>query len=248
MRKIIVALLLLCFSSFSLNALELRGALHLDTFAKSHAVGFSFFAEEDITSHIAMRAQADYLKAKAYDVQTLVVGKLDIFTLAGGFALEINNGDTIPIAPGIGLLFGWQLTKALDLETTALLSFTPEDLSKLHDIRAKVLFIYNTDNTNTTFSYKADKSFATSDFINTLDLQVEAFEKGIPVGLSVGSGIDFLINNDGFGFDVTVTGGLNVYAGKYGTYFAKTTLEVFTTKEQGSLPYEVAVGARFTFQ
>ena len=246
MRKIVIVLLFLSLSS--LNALELRGAFHLDTFADSHAVGVSFFAEEDITPRIAMRAQADYLRAKAYDAQALIVGKLGIFTLAGGFALEINNGDTIPIAPGMGLLFGWQITKALDLETTALLSFTPEDLSKLHDIRAKVLFIYNTENTNTTFSYKADKSFVTSDFANTLDLQVEAFEAGIPIGLSVGSGIDLLVNSGGFDFDVTVTGGLNVYAGKYGSYFAKTTLEVFSTKDQRGIPYEVAVGARFNFQ
>jgi len=245
MRKIIVSLLLICLPSLSLGALDLRGAIHVDTFGNDHAVGFSFFAEENITQRIAMRAQADYLRAKAYDVQALVVGRFDMLTLAGGFALEINNGDTIPIAPGAGLLFGWQITRALGLETTMLLSFKPEDLSELHDIRAKILFIYNTENSNTTLSYKADKSFVTSDFVNTLDLQVEAFEEGIPVGLSIGSGVDFLIKSGGFDFDVTMAGGLNVYAGKYGTYFVKTNIEVFSTVENRGIPYEIVVGTRF---
>lgn len=246
MRKIAISLFLICFSSFTLSALDLRGALHVDNFAKSHSVGFSFFAEESITPYLAMRAQADYLRAKNYDVQTLIVGTVERFKLAGGFALKINDSASLAIAPGLGMLFGWQITKALGLEATALLYLTPSDLSKLYDLRAKILFTYNTRNANTTFSYKADKSFVSNDFINTLDLQVEALEPGFPVGLAVGTGLDLLINSEGFGFDVMVSGGLNVYAGKYGTYFAKTNLEVFSTTELQNIPYEVIVGARFS--
>ena len=74
---------------------------------------------------------------------------------------------------------------------------------------------------------------------------MEAFEEGIPVGLSIGSGVDFLIKSGGFDFDVTMAGGLNVYAGKYGTYFVKTNIEVFSTVENRGIPYEIVVGTRF---
>lgn len=236
-----------CICTLSLCAFDLLGSLHVDTFSGSHNVGFSFLAEENIIPKLAMRAEAEYLTEQEYDIQILGVVKLSPVTLGGGFALEVTQNPQLPISPGMGLLCGWQATENFAIETSAILAFTPENLGKLHDIRVKLNVFYNTENVNTDFSYKIKKGIATSDFINTLAFQVEAFEQGVPVGLIVGAGSDIFIDTEGLGLMVSVAGGLNVYTGKYGTYFAKTKVGIFSLQSTSAIPYEIVAGARFSF-
>lgn len=245
MRKLLAILLCSCILPLSLKALDLSGAIHVDTFGNDISAGVSFLAEENILKGLAVRAQAEYLTAKSYDIQALVLGELSRFTFGGGFALGIDNGLELPIAPGMGLLLGLQITRRLDLETAAIITFTPNNMGRLHDVRAKLHLHYNTQNSNATFGYRMKKGIATSDFINSLNFEVEAFELGIPIGLLVGSGVDFTLDG-GFGLDVNVVGGLSVFAGKYGTYFAKARVGVFSTGTAGSIPYEIATGAKFS--
>ena len=242
MRKITIILVVFSICTVSLSAFDLSGSLHVDSFAGKPMVGFSFLAEEDIIPRLAVRAQTDYLTANEYDVQILGIAKLGPVFLGGGFALEITNN----LQPGAGLLLGWQMTKHFALETATILSFTPEDLGKLHDIRGKLNVFYDTENVNADFSYKIKMGIATTDFINTLAFQVEAFEQGIPVGLTVGAGSDFFIDEQGFNLTVDVLGGLNVYGGKYGTYFAAARIGIFTLRVAQPIHYEVIMGARFS--
>lgn len=246
MRKKVACLLAFCVCTISLSAFDLSGSLHVDTYGGSHAVGFSFFAEENIFSKFAMRVQTDYLTAKEYDIQILGIVKLAPITFGGSFALEVTNNSTIPISPGMGILFDWQITKRLSWALSGIVAFTPENLGTLHDIRAKTTLFYNTENVNAEFSYKVKKGIATTDFINTLDFQTEAFEEGIPIGLIVGAGADILMLDTGFDLKASVKGGLSVYAGKYGTYFAKTKVGVFSMKSGSTIPYEIVLGARFS--
>ncbi len=247
MRKLASSLLVvaLCLTC-SLQALDLSGAIHVDTYTGKPTVGFSFLAQENIAKWMSMRAQADYLAAQSYDVQALVLGEISRFTLGGGIALGIQSDATPPIVPGISLLFGLQATRHLDIETAAVLTFTPENLGKLHDLRARIDFLYKTENTDSLIGYTLRKGIATDDFINTLKLEVEAFGPGIPVGLIIGSEIDLLLVSPGIGIDVDVIGGLLVITGKYGTYFAKAKIGVLSHKEGIGIPYDIAVGARFS--
>lgn len=242
MRKIVIILVVFSICTVSLRAFDLSGSLHVDSFAGKPMVGFSFLAEEDIIPRLAVRAQTDYLTANEYDVQILGIAKLGPVFLGGGFALEITNN----LQPGAGLLLGWQMTKHFALETATILSFTTEDLGKLHDIRGKLDVFYDTENVNADFSYKIKMGIATTDFINTLAFQVEAFEQGIPVGLTVGAGSDFFIDAEGLGLTATVLGGLNVYGGRYGTYFATAKMGLFSLRGENAIPYEIEVGARFS--
>lgn len=246
MKKIIASLLVSCICMFTLCAFDLSGSIHVDTYAGKPVVGFSFLAEENIIPKLAIRAQADYLTAQEYDIQILGILKLAPVVLGTGFALEVTNNPQLPISPGMGLILGWQITESFAMETAAILAFTPEDLGKLHDIRAKLDFFYDTENVNTDFSYKIKKGIATKDFINTLAFQVEAFEQGIPVGLTVGANSDFFIDTEGFGLTAAVLGGLNVYCGRYGTYFTTTKMGLFSLRGASSIPYEIVVGARFS--
>ena len=245
MKKNLANLFVIYVCMISLSAFDLSGSLHVDTFSGSHNVGFSFFAEENIIPKLAMRAEAEYLTAREYDIQILGVVRLSPVTLGGGFALEVTKNPQLPISPGMGLLFGWQATKNFAMETSAIVAFTPEDLGKLHDIRVKMAFFYNTDNVNTDFSYKIKKGIATSDFINTLAFQVEAFEQGVPVGLVVGADSDIFIDTEGLGLMFSVVGGLNVYTEKYGTYFATTKIGLLSSRTD-TTPYEITAGARFS--
>lgn len=247
MKRNIACLIAFCIYTLSLCAFDLSGSLHVDTFSGNHHVGFSFLAEENIIPKLAMRAEAEYLTKQEYDIQILGVVKFSPVTLGGGVALEVTTNPQLPISPGVGLLVGWQATENFAMETSAILAFTPENLSKLHDIRVKLNFFYDTENVNTDFSYKIQKGIATSDFINSLDFQVEAFEQGVPVGLILGAGSDIFINTEGLGLMVSVAGGLTVYTGKYGTYFAKTKLGIFSLQNSSAVPYEIVAGARFSF-
>lgn len=247
MRRLAASLSLsiLCLAC-PLWALDLSGALHVDTYTGSPTVGFSFLAQENITKRMSMRAQADYLSAKSYDVQALVLGEISRLTLGGGIALGIQNDVKTPIVPGIGFLFGVQATKTFSLETAAVLTFSPENLGKLHDVRARIDFLYKTENTDSVIGYSVKKGIATDDFVNTLKLEVEAFGPGIPVGLIVGSEMNLLIVSPGVGIDVNVTGGLLVIAGRYGTYFAKAKVGVLSHTKGIGIPYDIAVGAKFS--
>lgn len=246
MRKIVVFLFVFSIYTLPLCAFDLAGGIHVDSFSGKPVVGFSFLAEENIIPKLAVRAQTDYLTANEYDIQILGIMKLAPVFLGCGFALEVTNNSQLPISPGMGLLLGWQITKNFALETSAILTFTPTNLEKLHDIRAKLNLFYNTENVNADFNYKLKTGIATKDFINTLDFQVEAFEKGIPVGLTVGAGSNFFIDEKGFELTTTVTGGLNVYTGKYGTYMATARIALFSLRGGSAMPYEVVVGARFS--
>lgn len=246
MRKTIASLLVSFICICTLWAFDLSGSIHVDTFAGSPMVGCSFLAEENIIPKLAIRAQANYLTAKEYDIQILGIVKLEPVVFGGGFALEVTNNQQLPISPGMGLLLGWQITESFALETAAIVAFIPEDLGKLHDIRVKLDFFYDTDNVNTDFSYKIKKGIATQDFINTLAFQVEAFEQGVPVGVIVGAGSDFFIDAEGLGLTATVLGGLNVYGGRYGTYFATAKMGLFSLRGENAIPYEIEVGARFS--
>jgi hypothetical protein len=247
MKKIISTVLTLYIWTFSLHAFDLSGSLHIDTYNGSPTVGFSFFAEENIIPRLAMRVQTDYLTAKEYDIQILGVAKFSPISFGGGFALEITKNPQIPISPGVGMLFDWQITKKLSWKTAGLLTFTHKNLGVLHGINVKTNFLYNSENVNADFGYKVRKGIAVNDFVNTLTLQAEAFEKGIPIGLIVGTGIDFLTIDTGFDLLASVTGGLGMYAGKYGSYFAKTKIGIFSLRNSNSIPYEIAFGARFSF-
>lgn len=247
MRKIIITLIAISIWTISLHAFDLSGSLHVDTYGGSPAVGFSFFAEENFIPKLAMRVQADYLTAREYDIQILGVAKLSPISFGGGFVLEITNNPQIPISPGVGLLFDWQITKRLSWATSGLLTFTHKNLGVLHDVNVKTNFFYNAENVIADFGYKLRKGIAINDFVNTLILQAEAFEKGIPIGLIVGTGIDFLTIDTGFELMASITGGLSVYAGKYGNYFVKSKVGIFSLKNSSSIPYEIAFGARFSF-
>lgn len=247
MKKIIITALAIYIWTFSLYAFDLSGSLHVDTYGGSPAVGFSFFAEENIIPKLAMRVQTDYLTAKEYDIQILGVTKFSPISFGGGFALKVTNNPQIPISPGVGMLFDWQITKNLSWATSGLLTFTHENLGVLHDFNVKTNFFYNSENVNADFGYKIRKGIAVNDFVNTLILQAEAFEKGIPIGVIVGTGIDFLTIDTGFELTASVTGGLSVYAGKYGNYFVKTKVGIFSLKNSSSTPYEIVLGARFSF-
>ena len=62
-----------------------------------------------------------------------------------------------------------------------------------------------------------------------------------------GTGIDFLTIDAGFDLTASVTGGLSIYADKYGSYFIKTKIGIFSLRNNSSIPYEIAFGARFSF-
>lgn len=247
MKKIIINVLVICICTFSLWAFDLSGSLHVDTYGGSPAVGFSFFAEENIISKLAMRVQTDYLAAKEYDIQVLSLAKFSPLAFGGGFVLEITSNPLIPISPGVVFLLDWQITKRFSWVTSGMLTFTHENLGLLHGFNVKTNFFYNSENVNADFSYKLRKGIAVNDFINTLDFQVEAFETGVPIGLIVGAAADISIVDTGFDLKASVKGGLSVYAGKYGTYLAKTKVGVFSMRNSSSIPYEIAVGARFSF-
>ncbi len=248
MRKLVSSLFVTVFClTCSLQALDLSGALHVDTYTGKPTVGFSFLAQENITKWMSMRAQADYLTAQSYDVQALVLGEISRFTFGGGIALGIQSDATPPIVPGIGLFFGVQATKTFGLETAAVLAFSPENLGKLHNVRACIDFLYKTENTDSVIGYTLRKGIATDEFVNTLKLEVEAFGPGIPIGLIIGSEIDLLLVSPGIGIDVDVIGGLLVITGKYGTYFAKAKIGVMNHREGIGIPYDIAVGAKFSF-
>ena len=51
MRKIIITLIAISIWTISLHAFDLSGSLHVDTYGGSPAVGFSFFAEENLRKH-----------------------------------------------------------------------------------------------------------------------------------------------------------------------------------------------------
>lgn len=75
---------------------------------------------------------------------------------------------------------------------------------------------------------------------------MEAFEKGFPFALLLGVGADsFIIQPDQQDLKVNVTGGFLIPTMKYGTYFAKTKVEVLNHQE-GIAPFDIAVGARFS--
>lgn len=83
-----------------------------------------------------VHAKAEYLTAQAYDIQTLVSGKLSIFTIGGGFALELDNTQTYSAIPGISLLTGIQITRRLGMELSGTISLKPENILKLSGLKA----------------------------------------------------------------------------------------------------------------
>lgn len=247
MRKLLVYFLITYCSTFSLWTFDLSGAVHVDTYTGSPSVGVSFSAQENITDLMVVRAQADYLTAKNYDIQTLILGVISRFTFGGGFALGIKNNTQIPIVPGIGFLFGVQATDNFGFETSAILTFTPSELAKIYDLRAKIDFLYRSENTDSSISYTLKKGVSTDELVNSLNLEVEAFEEGIPVGLLVGSGLDFFMASGDRGIDVHVMGGLSFITTRFGTYIAKAKVGVLSHNEDIGVPFDIAVGAKFSF-
>ena len=246
MKRLLATILLLHSFLFVLSALDLRGAIHVDTYAGTPSVGFSFLAQEHIASILSMRAQADYLSANSYEVQTMVVGSLSRFIFGGGFAMGIKAGTEHPIAPGVGALFGMRITSRLDTEASAQLTFSPINLNRVHDLRAKLKFIYKTDNAVATMGYNLLKGFSTTDFVNSLYMNVDAFEADFPIGLTLGSSIDFFFTPSDRGLDIHMLGGVTFITKKYGTYFSKVKIGVLNHQPDKSLPFDIAVGARFS--
>ncbi len=193
-----------------------------------------------------VHAKAEYLTAQAYDIQTLVSGKLSIFTIGGGFALELDNTQTYSAIPGISLLTGIQITRRLGMELSGTISLKPENILKLSGLKASGKITYTTDNANAWIQYTIQGAEARG-FIHRLATEVEAFEKGFPFALLLGVGADsFIIQPDQQDLKVNVTGGFLIPTMKYGTYFAKTKVEVLSHQEGIGTPFDIAVGARFS--
>lgn len=195
-----------------------------------------------------MRAQADYLTANAYEVRTLVVGSLSRLSLGGGFALGIKAGEEQAIVPGVEALFGMRVTPRLEAETSVMLTFSPANLSQIHDLRGKLKFMYKTANSTSTVGYTLVKGFLphTDDFVNSLYMRVDAFEENFPIGLTLGSGIDFLLTSNDRGLDVHVAGGLTFITKKHGIYFGRVKMGILSHREDNGLPYDISVGASFS--
>ncbi|MBO5124958.1 MAG: hypothetical protein J6C11_07500 [Spirochaetaceae bacterium] len=244
MRRFLAILALFLSLLPYLGALDLSGALHVDTYSGSPAVGFSFLAQENIAKGIAIRAQAEYLTAKAYDIQTLVLGKISRFTIGGGFALNIENKPDLSVAPGVSLLMGMQVTSKMSLELSSTFSLLSDNLSKLFGFKANAKIMYNNDNANAFLKYTIRGAEARG-FIHRFYAETEAFEKGIPLALLLGTGLD-LFMTDQRELDVNVMGGFSIHTGKYGKYFAKAKVGVLSQRENSSLPYDISVGASFS--
>lgn len=242
--------LLICFSAFfsftfSLWAFDISGTLHVDNYGANPSVGFSFLAEERVMEAIKIKAQAEYLTAKNYDVQTLVIGNISKLILGGGVALAITDSTEIPIIPGIEGIFGFQITDNFRIETSAIVAFTPSDITEMHNIRAKLDFLYKSKNIDSSISHTLKKRININEVLNTFNIKLEAFAPNFPVGLLVGSKIDFLTTETIRGLDLDVTGGLSFFTKKYGTYLAKVQVKVLSHKENGGIPFDISVGARF---
>lgn len=247
MKKLILCFFATCCFIASLWSFDVSGEFHVDTYGTGPSVGFSFLAEEYLMDTMKIKAQAEYLMEKNYDVQTLVIGNISKFVLGGGFTLGIKNDFKTPIIPGIEGVIGLQVTKNFGIETSAVIAFTPSDSIELYGIRAKLDFLYKSENTDSSVSYTLKKGISVNETVNTLNIDVEAFEPNFPVGLLIGSKMDFIIAETGKGFNLHLTGGLSFITKKYGTYFAKTQIGVISQKENGGIPYDIAVGAKYSF-
>lgn len=246
MRKFLATLALFLSCLPYLGALDLWGALHVDTYSGSPAVGFSFLAQENIVKGIATRAQSEYLTAKAYDIQTLVLGEIFRFTIGGGFALNIENNPDFSVAPGVSLIMGMQVTNRLGLELSGTLSLLSDNLSKLFGFKANAKIMYNNDNANAFVKYTI-RGAEIRGFIHRFSAEIEAFERGIPLALLLGTGLNlFMTKVDRHELDINIMGGFSIHTKKYGKYFAKAKVGVLSHREDsGGLPYDISVGASF---
>lgn len=246
MRTLLVVILCASVLPHALCGLDLCSSIHVDTFGQEVSVGASFSAEEHILKKLKVRSKAEYLTARAYDLQTLVLGELSIFTIGGGFALELDNTQTPSAVPGISLVTGIQMTRRLAMELSGTVSLKSENILKLFGFKAHGKLAYTTDNATAWIKYTMQGA-ETRGFIHRLAAEVEAFENGFPFALLLGVGADFfLMQADQQDLKVNVTGGFLIPTLKYGTYFAKTKVGVLNLQDSSSIPFDIAVGARFS--
>lgn len=238
--------ILLCIHVF---AVDITGAIHVDTYAGEPVAGISFEVEERIFSATAIKASLQYFTAHAYEAQCLLTHTIKNVLIGGGIAYSIDNSAKNIIVPGIGITTAVKLPWNLGFVGSAILSLAPANLYKAYSFRTNTRLLYSTPNADAFLQYTVKQSAEAAGITHGLLLQVEAFEKGVPFTLTLGFGTDFLTateDDTSIEFEAHITGGFAIITSNAGTYFLQGKVTPLTYRNI-AIPFEIYAGTRISF-
>ncbi len=248
-RRTVSLLILVVLIPAGAAALELSGAVHVDTYAGTVTPAFSFEVSERILPYCELSADLQYFTANRYQAQCLIRYSGKRGFVGGGIAYTIDNNVSDVIVPGIGVTGKLLLPFKLGLEGAGVFSLVPANLYKQYGFYMMGKLLFSTEHADSFIQYAVNRNAAEEHTVHTVLFEVEAFTQGVPFKLLLAFGTDFLTettaNSAKMSLELYGKGGFSIITEKAGTYFLRGQVTPLTYRAV-STPFEIAAGIELT--
>lgn len=244
-HKLTVFFLFFLVSTNLLSAVDLLGEFQVDGYDNKVGGGVSIAVSETMRNALSLDGNLKYLGSNCYEASCIFYYTRTVFAIGGGFTYRLEKTEMYPGIKCSVLIIPTSSPISFNLDSS--LFFKPKNVLLLQGFSAGLDLVIHTKNSDTSLSYDFRRNSDESLMENKLGMEVEAFQEGIPLHISLFASANF-VKTDSVLIQ-SQAGGSLLWETKNGIgYYLKGTGYI-TGREHNNLPiFSIAAGVKLQLE